>query len=144
MDTNDKKEEALEHLRNHPMDYNGAARIMEMEMDEFLVFRGLYLKEFHNAEDGPFNWMEHLCMLKALGQPMPEGYEDFDFNKAMKILQCKRGWSATTKVERVPVKQPESTGEGKRLIEEYFSKQENEDGDGEVTILSETERRNLQ
>lgn len=143
----DTKEKALDYLRKHPLDYNGAAKLLEMGFLEFMEFRGLHLSEFMAVEEETYNLIEHLTMLQALGQELPEEYANFDFQKARFVLQCRKGWNATTKVQRVGEdKKPKSRGMGKKMLDDYFNKSKigvTED-EGGIEILSETKRRNLQ
>lgn len=148
MDNDRKKELALNHLRTHPMDYNGCAKLLNMEYLEFLEFRGMHVQEFQNVEDATINLLEHLCMMKAMGQTLPAKYEDFDFQQAKWVLQCrgKGGWSTTTKVQNVSQAAPQATGKGKVILDRYFDKtgKTKDEKEAGVTILSETARRNLQ
>ena len=145
MDNDEKKQLALSYLQDNPLDYTGAAELLGVSFIDFMEFRGLYLKEFQEVEDKIFNLLEHLCMMTALGQPLPAQYADFDFQKARWILGCRRGWSVANKMVRVPTVAPEPTGEGKRLVDEYFSKGKLGDNDGSrIEILSETKRRDMQ
>ena len=144
MDNNEKKDKALEHLLEHPFDYNGCAELLGFGLLEFLEFRGMFVAEFQEIEERTYSLMEHLCMLGALGLELPEKYKDFNFQHAKWILKCKKNWSETQKVQNVPAPNPIPSGKGQELLEKYFDdKGEVSDGDG-VSILSETARRNLQ
>jgi len=139
-----KKQEALEYLSTHPLDYAGCAEIMNMTYLQFMEYRGMYLHEFMEVEERTYNLLEHLVMLATLGQPLPDEYKDFNFQRARWVLQCRRNWSvAAQKAPREPKRTAESSGEGKRLIDEYFSKGVIGDESG-VKILSAGKRRDVQ
>jgi len=145
MDLTEKILEVLEHLRSHPLDYTGCAKILDMEFLEFMELRGLHLKRFMEVEEESYNILEHLVMMDAMGQELPEKYKNYDFQKARHVLACRKGWNATSKIQRVPVKPAEPTGKGKQLVDDYLSKKKIGDMDGTgIKILSTTARRNMQ
>lgn len=143
MSTPEKRKECLAYLTQHPLDYAGCAQIMGMTYLQFMEYRGLYLSEFMEVEERVYNLLEHLVMMATLGQPLPEEYKDFNFQRARWVLQCRRGWSVAAKAERQPNKSPEPTGEGKRLIDEYFARGAIGD-EGGVEIFSMSKRRDVQ
>lgn len=143
----DSKALALDHLRVFPLDHVGVARLLGVELNQFLEFRGLHINEFKQVEDESFSLLEHLCMMSALGQPLPEEYKDFDFAKAKWVLQCRKGWATTKNVRSLDDEKPKAkpNGYAEKLLDKHLTNPSlYDESDREGTILSREIRRKLQ
>lgn len=113
---------AIQYLKSHPLDNAGCAKELGLSYYLYRKLREEHHEEFDNEDQRFYAELEKLVALSALGRELPPGYEGFEFNKAMKVLERrKRDWAATQKL--LPPKEEKPDMSYKDMLKEHLEKE---------------------
>lgn len=104
------------------MDNVGAAKHLGMGYSTFMHYRAENKEAFEEVDNEYLSLLESLVALSALGEEMPKAYENFDFAKAVKILERKKpDWMPSQRHVK-PQQKEQPKVDWEKMIDEHVDK----------------------